>query len=58
MGLCCFVSRCGSSANRPRCFKDLNEFKALLDVIVSNRMDEPLADVEHKVYTSDLYNRD
>ncbi|WP_343195836.1 UDP binding domain-containing protein [Faecalimicrobium dakarense] len=38
--------------------KDLSEFKEKCDVIVSNRLCEDLYDVEEKVYTRDLYNRD
>ncbi|MDY3959632.1 nucleotide sugar dehydrogenase [Romboutsia timonensis] len=38
--------------------KDLDEFKAISDVIVSNRLCKDLSDVEEKVYTRDLYNRD
>lgn len=38
--------------------KDLNEFKSMSDVIVSNRLCKDLFDVEEKVYTRDLFNRD
>lgn len=41
-----------------RVIKDFDEFKKMSDVIVSNRMSKELEDVEDKVYTRDLYNRD
>lgn len=38
--------------------KDLNEFKKISSVIVSNRLSPELDDVRDKVYTRDLYTRD
>lgn len=43
----------GSSVNN-----DLIEFKACTDVIIANRMGPEIMDVEHKVYTRDVYGRD
>ena len=37
---------------------DLEKFKSISDIIVSNRFDNNLEDVKEKVYTRDLFNRD
>ena len=41
-----------------RVMNNLDEFKSISDVILSNRVHEDLADVMHKVYTRDLFCRD
>ena len=41
-----------------RVIKDLEEFKQISDVIVTNRMSEEIMNVEEKVYTRDIYSRD
>ncbi|NTW95820.1 MAG: nucleotide sugar dehydrogenase [Erysipelotrichaceae bacterium] len=38
--------------------KDLNEFKAISDVIVANRLTDEIKDVLPKIYTRDLFSRD
>ena len=38
--------------------RDLDEFKEMADVIVTNRLCDKLKDVEEKIYTRDLYKRD
>lgn len=41
-----------------RVIKDLDEFKNIPDLIVTNRMSDEIKDIIYKVYTRDLYCRD
>ena len=38
--------------------KDLNKFKELSDIIITNRMTDEISDIKDKIYTRDLFNTD
>lgn len=37
---------------------NLSEFKAKVDLIISNRIDDQILDVRHKVFSRDIFNKD
>ena len=47
-----------STFNGCRIEQNLEEFKKVSDVIITNRQAQELSDVQHKTYTRDLYSRD
>lgn len=43
---------------KSRVIKDLEEFKRISDIIVTNRNEQELEDIKEKIYTRDLFSRD
>jgi UDPglucose 6-dehydrogenase len=43
---------------RSRIVENLEVFKAESDLIIANRLNDQLHDVQHKVYTRDLFGQD
>jgi len=38
--------------------KELDEFKAISDVVVANRLSSDIENIKEKVYTRDIFNSD
>ena len=41
-----------------RVISDLQEFKSICDIVIANRWNDELSDIEDKVYTRDIFRRD
>jgi len=48
----------GQTVDGCRRTDDLAQFKSLSSLIVANRLDDGLSDVQDKVYTRDIFGRD